>query len=288
MGRRSGPPRRLAAADLRYAAAVADPSTKRPAPALGLALLIALMSLAPSSAAQARSSFVLAYPKQLGPQHAATYDDAGVRIGGANLFIEKLPSGGIRLQTESGRRSGARTIATAELAPVVPGQSLRLVGQESRSVDEQGHALGVMRIDHLAGVARCLDRLGATISEMRLPDEDRVVNVPLNLLFLPLVSGEVDSLDFQLFLCRPDARLIDFEAWIESGGSGSDDPIEIRYAPDFGFASPLARTMVPKLSVWFDPMEPHAWQAHRLPLYSGGPEVFVIRDDVSSTGLVDP
>jgi hypothetical protein len=167
---------------------------------------------------------------------------------------------------------------------VVPGESLRLVGQESRSVDENGRALGVMRIDHLAGVARCLDRQGATISEMRLPKEDRVVNVPLNLFFLPLATGEVDSLDFQLFLCRPDARLIDFEAWIE-GGHG--ESIEVRYAPDFGFASPLARTLVPRLSVWFDPTAPHAWQAHRLPLYSGGPEVFVIRDDVSSVGLVE-
>jgi hypothetical protein len=254
------------------------PARTRILASLSLTLLLA-------APAGARSWFLLAYPERFGPQPAATYDGSGARIGAANLFIEQLPSGRVRLQTESGRRSGARTIATAELAPVVPGKSLRLVGQESRSVDENGEPLGVMRIDHLAGIARCLDRRGDTISEMRLPSEDRVVNVPLNLFFLPLATGEVDSLDFQLFLCRPDARLIDFEAWIE-GGRG--DSIEVRYAPDFGFVSPLARTLVPipKLSVWFDPTAPHAWQAHRLPLYSGGPEVFVVRDDVSSAGLV--
>lgn len=251
---------------------------------LALACLLAPLLLA--TGASAGSFFVMPYPKHFGPQPAATYDDHGERIGGANLFIEQLPSGRVRLQTESGRSRGARTIATAELAPVVPGESLRLVGQESRSVDEQGRPLGVMRIDHLAGMARCLDQQGRTVSEMKLPDQDRVVNVPLNLFFLPLASGETTTLDFQLFLCRPDARLVDFEAWIEHGGHG-DGPIEIRYAPDLGFASPLARSFVPRLTVWLDPTAPYAWQAHRLPLYSGGPEVLVIRDDVPSAGLVD-
>ena len=49
----------------------------------------------------------------------------------------------------------------------------------------------------------------------------------------------------------------------------------------------LARQIAPKLSFWFDPRSPHEWVAHRLPLYSGGPEVTVVRDDVPSATLVD-
>ena len=170
---------------------------------------------------------------------------------------------------------------------MIPGETLRLIGQESRSVDENGNPIGVLRIDHLAGRARCLDPEGRMVSELNLPNQDRVVNVPLNLFFLPLVQGDVRSLDFQLFLCRPEGRLVDFEAWIERGDLASSDPIEIRYAPDFGIASPLARSFAPRLSVWFDPTAPHAWQAHRLPLYSGGPEVLVVRDDIASSSLAE-
>lgn len=260
-------------------------------PRLGISfastLALAALLLGRADDARAESFFLLAYPKQFGPQPAATYDEEGMRIGGAKVFIEELPSGHVHLRTESGQRSGARTIATADLAPVEPGKTLRLVGQESRSIDQNGHAMGVLSIDHVAGRARCMDGDGTTVSEMKLPDEDRVVNVPMNLFFLPLVRGEVSSLEFQLFLCRPDSRLVDFEAWIEHGDTRHRDPIEIRYAPDFGVASLIARSLVPRLSMWFDPTAPHAWQAHRLPLYSGGPEVLVVRDDVASVSLVD-
>jgi hypothetical protein len=250
-------------------------------------LLLTLLLIGAGAPASAESLFLLAYPKQFGPVPAATYDDAGAKIGGANLSIEELPSGHVRLQTDSGQRHGARTVATAELAPVVPGESLRLVAQESRSLDENGRAMGVLSVDHVAGVARCRDGSGDTISEVALPQDDRVVNVPLNLFFLPLVRGETQSLAFQLFLCRPDARLMDFEAWIEGGEPGGGGPIEIRYAPDFGMASMIARSMAPRLSVWFDPTSPHTWRGHRLPLYSGGPEVMVVRDDVTSVSLVE-
>jgi len=251
--------------------------------------LLVLPLIGAVAPANAESLFLLAYPRQFGPLPAATYDDAGARIGGARLSIEELPSGHVRLQTDSGQHDGARTVATAELAPVVPGESLRLVAQESRSLDENGRAMGVLTVDHLAGVARCRDGSGRTISEVALPDEDRVVNVPLNLFFLPLVRGETRSLEFQLFLCRPDARLMDFEAWLQGGeaGGGGGGPIEIRYGPDFGIASMIARSMAPRLSVWFDSTSPHTWRGHRLPLYSGGPEVLVVRDDVTSQSLVE-
>ena len=59
----------------------------------------------------------------------------------------------------------------------------------------------------------------------------------------------------------------------------------MRYGPDFGIATLVARSFVPKLSFWFDAAEPHQWMAHRLPLYGDGPEVYVVRDGVPTRWL---
>ena len=233
--------------------------------------------------AHAESRFVLPYPQSFGAIEAATYDDAGERIGGADLLVERVDDGRVRMRVESGHKRGASTRAFALLAPAGPG--LRVLREESRSLDAQGRPMGVLRVDHVARKASCRDADGTLRSQIDLPDADRVLNVPMNLFFLPLVSGEQRSLEFQLFLCRPDARLMDFVAWAADPGGGG--PVEVRYGPDFGFASSLARQMAPKLSFWFAPEAPHPWVAHRLPLYSGGPEVFVVRDDVSSATLLD-
>ena len=64
-------------------------------------------------------------------------------------------------------------------------------------------------------------------------------------------------------------------------------PVEIRYAPELGLLSPLARQLVPKLSFWFDPRAPYGWIAHRLPLYTGGPEVLVVRQGISTAMLAN-
>jgi hypothetical protein len=244
-----------------------------------------LLLVLASGTARSESSFLLAYPESFGRVPAATYDEAGERIGGADLLVERLDTGRVRVRSESGKRAGAQTVALAELAPVETDQALRMLFQESRSLDEQGEPLGILSVDHVRRVARCRDADGDTVSEIELPDADRVVNVPMNLFFQPLVRGEETSLEFQLFLCRPNARLMDFEAWAVR--NGDDAPIEIRYRPDFGLASAIVRQMAPKLSFWFDPQAPYTWVAHRLPLYSGGPEVIVVRDDVASTSLVD-
>jgi len=250
-----------------------------------LALLATLFATMAADAGRAESSFILAQPLAYGRVAAATYDESGERIGGADLEIERLESGRVRVRSESGRHLGAQTVATAELAPVESPAGLKLLFEESRSLDADGRALGVLSVDHVRRVARCEDANGNMVSELELPDADRVVNVPMNLFFQPLVTGEEQSLEFQLFLCRPQARLVDFEAWaVRHQGDG---PIEVRYGPDFGVASLLARQVAPKLSFWFEPSAPHPWMAHRLPLYSGGPEVLVVRDDVPSASIVD-
>lgn len=246
-------------------------------------MLIASLMLA--SSASAESAFILAWPASLGRVPAATYDDHGAPLGDANLVIERVGSG-IRVFSQSGETRGAHTVAMADLVPVQAGEGLRLVRQESRSFDPQGRSLGLLSIDHVAQRARCDDENGTAESELELPALDRVVNVPLNLLFLPLVRGETSQLSFQLFLCRNGAQLLDFQAWVaEHAQNVQAGPVEIRYAPDLGLLSPFARQLVPRLSFWFDPRAPHGWIAHRLPLYAGGPEVLVVREGISTATL---
>jgi hypothetical protein len=115
-----------------------------------------------------------------------------------------------------------------------------------------------------------------------------VANVPLNLLFQPLVDGTTDDVTFQLLLCRFGARLVDIDARVasrENDGDGNSI-IEVEYQPNFGgFVSLIAKKWIPKLSIWFDSRGPNEWIAHRIPLYSKGPEVFVIRDGLPSGWL---
>ena len=81
---------------------------------------------------------------------------------------------------------------------------------------------------------------------------------------------------------------MDFVANLAPSSRNGKQPhkvVEVRYGPDFGLATVVAQNFVPKLSFWFDPDDREAWIAHRLPLYSRGPEVFVIRDGVPASWL---
>ena len=125
-----------------------------------------------------------------------------------------------------------------------------------------------------------------------MPPNDRVANVPLNLLFDPLVRGVSTRVDFQIMLCRGGGpRLMDFEAHVTRRGSDTDRDeglIEVRYGPDLRtVVSFLARAVTPKLKFWFDRGDPTRWLAHRMPLYSDGPEVLVVRQGVSTRLLFD-
>jgi hypothetical protein len=216
-------------------------------------------------------------------------------VGDANLEIEKLEYGTVRIFAESGVDGGARTIATATLAPIVDTNLLRPVFQQSRTFDADNEPLGVMNIDHRTGEAICIcphsDREGMRTQRVPLPRHDRIANVPLTLLFDPLVKGDVSKVDFQILLCRGDAKLVDFQAKVvrrEDGTDGSEHLVEIRYGPEFGSVfSLLAKAVVSRLSFWFDPASPSPWIAHRMPLYPDGPEVFVVRQGIETNTLLD-
>jgi hypothetical protein len=251
-----------------------------------IALAIVVGALCAAAPASSESAFALAWPATIGRVPATTYDDHGAPLGAANLLMESLASGGIRVFSQSGEDGGAHNVAMADLAPIDAGKSLRLVKQESRAFDVNGKPLGLLSVDHQARRARCMAPDGSVRTEIELAAEDRVVNVPLNLFFLPLVTGAASKLQFQLFLCKDRrAQLLDFQAWaVQHGENGL---VEIRYAPDLGLLSPFAKRLVPRLSFWFDPRAPHGWAAHRLPIYTGGPEVLVVRQGIPLATLAN-
>jgi hypothetical protein len=243
----------------------------------------------------ADSELMLPYPASYGAIPAATFDEGRHRVGDASLNIEKLEDGTVRMHVESGVDGGARTIATATLAPIANTNLLRPVFQQSRTFGANNEPLGVMNIDHTTGEAICIrprsDGEGMRTKHVPLPENDRVANVPLNLLFDPLVKGDVSTVDFQILLCRGEAKLLDFQAKVvrrDDGTDGSEQLVEVRYGPDFGSVfSLLARAVVPRLSFWFNPASPSPWIAHRMPLYTDGPEVFVVRQGIETNILIE-
>ncbi len=252
-------------------------------------IAVALSSVLLAGHARAESALRVDPPEQLGVVPASTYDVRRQRVGRAHLVIEGLEQGRIRLLNESGFTGGARTVMNVVLEPVDGDGKLRPVRQESRSFDASGNPLGVLLIDHENGVASCYAPDGEKSSELELPRSDRVANVTLSLLFLPLVRREQEELSFQLFLCSGGSRLVDFVANLspESRNGKRPNAMEVRYGPDFGIASMVARNFIPKLSMWFNPQSPHQWVAHRVPLYGNGPEVFVVREGVPTRWLSD-
>jgi len=245
-----------------------------------LSLLVAVTLVA--GAARAESGLVVDYPDSFGVVPAATYDVKREKVGKAHLVLEELDDGNVRMFSESGFTAGPRTVLTAMLEPIEAGRKLRPLLQESRSFDPSGAPMGTLSIDHQKGVASCKDAAGELVATLELPSPDRVANVTLNLLFLPVVRKDEESVNFQLFLCGGGAKVVDFVGNLSPDSRNGKGPpaLEVRYGPDFGIASMVARSFVPKLSIWYEPKTPNAWLAHRVPLYGKGPEVFVIREGV--------
>jgi hypothetical protein len=264
-----------------------------PARARLLVFLCLAASLLLAPAAHAESELRLAYPEAFGAVPASTYDTNRRRVGAAHLVIEKLDNQDVRIFAESGFDAGARQVSTALFEPSGDGQTLQPVLQESRSFHSNGSLRSTMSVDHRAGTGSCGHPTpeGIKLEKIDLPPNDRVANVVLTLLFEPLVKGDEPRESFQLFLCEGGARLIDFEGHVERRDTGAHGPgslVEVRYRPDLGpLGSMVADYVVPQLSYWFDPTASTPWLAHRLPLYSKGPEVIVVRDGVPPRWLTD-
>ena len=177
------------------------------------------IGLAMGAPAGAESALTLRIPEITGNIAAHTYDEAGQRVGDASIAFEQLPDGHFLLSGLSGIEGSAQAHVRAEFVRSDDDAGLRLVHQQSEAHDENGQSLGVMTIDHRTGVAVCGVPEGSRDEpvQVELPPEDRVVNVPLNLLFQPLVKGEVDLIRFQVLLCRVGARLVNARASVANG-----------------------------------------------------------------------
>jgi len=248
-----------------------------------------------AATAGAESALRLPYPHQFSVVPAATYDTHGDRVGEAHLALERLPDGQVRLLTDTGFESGPRTVLSALLEPVDGRRSLRPVWQESHSFGPGGAPLGMLRVDHVRQEASCVSGPELDWSHAQrvaLPDADRVANVTLSLLFLPLVDDSAEQVEFQIFLCGGGPRVLDFRAAVADRHDDPTDPggrrelVEVSYAPDLGPVGLLVAPLLPRLSFWFDPAARQPWLAHRIPLYSDGPEVLIVRDGLEPARLV--
>jgi len=235
---------------------------------------------------------ILPLPSVFGNIPAETWDaESGKRVGEATMSVVRRPDGLIEMVGISGIDGSAKTEARAVLEVVPGGDGLRLLSQSSESHDESGQSLGVLSIDHTQGKATCgvPPGSGKAPAVVELPANDRVVNVPLNLLFHELVTGESEHVAFQVLLCRFGARLIPARASVtgprKKGGTGL---LEVVYNVDFGMLNSLAAPFLPKLSFWFDPDSPAAWVGHRMPLFSKGPTVLVVRSGFTPAQLEVP
>ena len=77
---------------------------------------------------------------------------------------------------------------------------------------------------------------------------------------------------------------MEFEAWVVEPESETldSDAVEIRYRPALGsVVGFLAQAVVPDLRFWVDGPDKNRYVGHRMPLYSKGPEIWVLREGVS-------
>ena len=206
-------------------------------------------------------------------------------MGSAFFELEKRDEGLVVMSVKTWIEGGARTEARAELSVLEGDRGLRVLREFSHSHDEQGKSMGILRVDHVKGEASCTPTLesGVSASSLSLPADERVTNVPLQLLFLPLVQGQTERISFQLFLCGGGAKVVDFAATVvpRPAGAQPHEIIEVQYRPDLGrVMSFLAKAVVPDLAFWFDANGQGTYLAHRMPLFSKGPEVLVVRDGI--------
>ena len=173
-----------------------------------------------------------------------------------------------------------------DTAPETP--RLRLIEQRARSTRADGVTLPLLIVDHVQQRATCIPNgpgKGRRQS-VALPEQDRVVNVPLQMLFEPLVAGKKESVAFQLALCRKGPVVYDMLARRGTRSrSSARDILEIEYGPDVGQSMGwLARRVLPRFAFWFD-AERGSYLAHQMPLHTQGPEVLLVRQGIQPSDL---
>ncbi|MEM9176307.1 MAG: hypothetical protein AAGC67_13855 [Myxococcota bacterium] len=258
--------------------------------------LLAALALAPPTAF-AESSLALRAGDDTEAIGATTFDASGRAIGRSSFETWTEDDGSHRMRVTLGTDEGARNVSQAVLAPVAGGLAgapstdevtLRVIEERSQSTTADGKTLPLLVIDHRAGRVSCYEE-GKPESEGRhvaIEGDDRVVNVPMQMLFLPLVQGEVDVVRFQIAACSNGPVLHDMIA-VRSGTRTKlgRKVVEIEYGPDFGEAVAwLASRLLPSFSFWFD-ADTGAYLGHRMPLHRKGPEITLVRQGLTPPEL---
>lgn len=260
------------------------------------AVLLVGLSIAPGPL-RAESMVVLEAPGDFEDIRATTFDKKGHAVGNSSFEITTDEAGVHRMTVTMAVEGGGRNVSEAILAPIagavtgsrngdqalVSGGStrtFRLVEEQSQATRADGVSLDFLVIDHAKGRVSCYppDRDLTKGRHIDLPEDDRVVNVPMQLLFLPLVSGEVKAVRFQIALCR-DGPVLHKMVAVRGPKSVRDDReiVEIRYGPDLGNAFAwLASRVLPKFSFWFNARD-NSYVGHRMPLHRKGPEILLVR-----------
>ena len=243
------------------------------------------LTLALASMALAESALRFPVPGDLGTRAAVTHDANGTPIGRASMLLEKTGNKTIRLVGTAGIDSGGSTRVEAEFEILEGGQQMKLVRQLSESITVEGRSLGILEVQHEGATASCTPPPESGRSPVIVPlaEADRVSNVPLQLLFAPLARGEQEEVRFDVLLCRDDPRIMEFEAFVvePEPGTPQSDAVEIRYRPALGsVVGFLAQAIVPDLRFWVDGPEKNRYVGHQMPLYSTGPDIWVLREDV--------
>lgn len=289
--------------------AAADPSPcdSRGLTVIGAIVLCGLVGVPATLFAE--SSLLLQSPRELAAIDATTFDKRGHSIGESSFEISTEDTGNLHMTVTLAVKRGGISRSEAILAPVAgalfvgtPGgvrdetpatpslaapRTFRLLEERSQATRADGVRLDLLVIDHAAGHITCYPRDGDPnqVKQIDLPVPDRVANVPMQLLFLPLVSGEIDSLGFQIAVCGAGPVLYEMMAVRgpkhQHNGHNGHDVIEIRYGPDLGnVVSWLASRLLPRLSMWFD-ANSGDYLGHRMPLYRKGPEVLLLRQGLT-------
>ena len=224
---------------------------------------------------------------------ATTFDHRGRAIGSSSVEVETSDDGSRRMRVTMGTDDGGRNVSEAVLAPIVGGVAgnagteaitLTILEERSQSTAADGRVFPLLVIDHSKGRVSCYegDPSASEGRHVEIPDDDRVVNVPMQLLLLPLMRGEVDSLRFQIATCGDGPVLHDMIAVRGSTRTRGDRRIvEIEYGPDLGEALAwLASRLLPSFSFWFDAND-GTYLGHRMPLHRQGPEITLVRQGLT-------
>jgi hypothetical protein len=237
-----------------------------------------------AGAAGAASSLRLPEPDAFGELSGATLDAEGAPLGSTRLRMARDPRGRVVVESESAIVGGESVRLYALLEPAGGAGGLRPVEQRSRTLDPRGELLFEMTVDHESGRASCATRDGEATIE--LPAGDRVANVPISLLLLPLARGETEALEFQAVVCRDEPRLLEVSARrtgrVVRPAAGTE-AVEIEYRVELNpILARIARPFLPRILFWIDPAaSADPWVAHQMPLFPKGPTVFVVRRDLA-------